>query len=99
MVHNLRPSTMASQGPPDAATAAIAAAPAANGAHDANGAEAESQYPAPMPLVPPGVALSPAFRRRRHAVVDFDGILGDDEVAMGGRRRRRRAGTQTQDGG
>ena len=97
MVHNLRPSTMTSQGPPDAATATIAAAPAA-AANGANGAEAESQYPAPMALVPPGVALSPAFRRRRHAVVDFDGILGDDEVAMG-RRRRRRAGTQTQDEG
>ena len=99
MVHNLRPSAMTSQGPLDAATAATNAAPAAVPAAIpvANGAEAEFQYPAPMPLVPPGVALSPAFRRRRHAVVDFDGILGDDEVAMG--RRRRRVGTQAQDGG
>jgi len=53
--------------------------------------------PPPILAIPPDVALSPAFRRRRHAVVNWNDIFGADDATR--RRRRRRADRGVADGG
>ena len=70
-----------------------------------NDGDSSSAGEAPPVLdIPPDVAHSPAFRRRRHAVVGWpNGVAGDgdddDDDDAVGRRRRRNGDRRLTDGG